>query len=116
MWARNKLWMTGRGVDLLRVEPVTGAIETDRDRRERHRRGGAGDQLVVPARNAEVDERGFSDHGRPQARLQRDRRAVTTLAQASGRVAVHGIATQKGFVWLADNTAGRLYRLPLGGA
>jgi hypothetical protein len=38
---------------------------------------------------------------------------VTTVATASGRVDVHGLAAQDGFLWLADNREGRLYRLRL---
>ena len=36
---------------------------------------------------------------------------VTTVATARGRVDVHGLALGLGSVWLADNTAGFLYRL-----
>jgi hypothetical protein len=37
---------------------------------------------------------------------------VTTVATATGRVDVHGLASGLGSVWLADNTSGFLYRLP----
>ena len=37
---------------------------------------------------------------------------VTTVATARGRVDVHGLAVGLGYVWLADNTSGFLYRLP----
>ena len=38
-WAAGSLWVTGRGTDLLRLDPATGAVTGDgRDRRRRHRR------------------------------------------------------------------------------
>jgi len=36
---------------------------------------------------------------------------VTTVATASGRVDVHGLVARGGFVWIADNSSGVLYRL-----
>ena len=36
---------------------------------------------------------------------------VRTVSTAPGRVDVHGLAAGGGFVWLADNAAGRLHRL-----
>jgi hypothetical protein len=36
---------------------------------------------------------------------------VSTAATARGRVDVHGLTIGSGAVWLADNTAGFLYRL-----
>jgi hypothetical protein len=38
--------------------------------------------------------------------------AVSTAATVRGRVDVHGLAAGFGSVWLADNTAGFIYRLP----
>jgi hypothetical protein len=38
-------------------------------------------------------------------------RSVTTVATASGRLDVHGLAEGGAVVWLADNTNGVLYRL-----
>jgi hypothetical protein len=114
VWAADKLWVTGRGIDLLRVNPADGSIESTIEI------GASGidvavdrDRLVVPARNDETDQRGFPTMDSLR-RISVSTGTVTTLARASGRVDVHGLAAQKGFVWLADNTSGRLYRLPLG--
>jgi hypothetical protein len=115
-WAAGKLWVTGRGVDLLRVNPADGSVEATIEI-------GAsgidvavdGTRLVVPARNEQTDGSGFPTMDALR-RISLSTGAVTTLARASGRVDVHGIAARRGFVWLADNTSGRLYRLPLGGA
>jgi hypothetical protein len=38
--------------------------------------------------------------------------AVSTVAQPTDRVDVHGLVARAGAVWLADNTAGFLYRIP----
>jgi hypothetical protein len=114
-WAQGKLWVTGRGMDLLRIDPADGSIEATIEI------GASGidvavdrDRLVVPTRSEETDQRGFPTLDTLK-RISAPTGAVTTLARASGRVDVHGLAAQKGAVWLADNTSGRLYRLPLGG-
>ena len=38
-WLAGSLWITGRGTDLIQVDPQTGAVKgDDRDRCRRHRR------------------------------------------------------------------------------
>jgi streptogramin lyase len=115
VWASGKLWITGRGMDLARVDPADGKIETTIEV------GASGidlaldrDGLVVPTRSAETDVRGFPTMNAVQ-RVSISTGAVTTLARPIGRVDVHGLVARKGFVWLADNTGGRLYRLSPGG-
>jgi hypothetical protein len=39
---------------------------------------------------------------------------VTTVSRARGRVDVHGLVSDGRAIWLADNTNGRLFRLPAG--
>jgi hypothetical protein len=39
---------------------------------------------------------------------------VTTPATASGRIDVHGLQARGGFVWIADNRSGVLYRVGAG--
>jgi DNA-binding beta-propeller fold protein YncE len=109
--ARGKLWITGRGVDLLKVNPADGKIEATIEI------GASGidlavdrDALIVPTRSAETDVRGFPTMNAVR-RISISSGAVTTLAGTVGRVDVHGLVAQKGVVWLADNTGGRLYRL-----
>ncbi len=107
----GRLWVTGRGVPLLDVDPETGATVRSIDI------GGTGIDVVaaagslwIPTRTAEVDRTGFPT----MAALRRVTAAgvVSTVATAQGRVDVHGLAPGKGSVWLADNTQGRLYRIP----
>jgi hypothetical protein len=38
---------------------------------------------------------------------------ATTVATARGRLDVHGLSPGSGGIWLADNTNGMLYRVPL---
>jgi hypothetical protein len=38
--------------------------------------------------------------------------AVSTVTRPVGRVDVHGLVATAVAVWLADNTNGRLYRVP----
>jgi hypothetical protein len=107
----GSLWLTGRGVQLLQGDPVTGAIRKTIDI------GGTGIDVVaatrslwVPVRTLEVDQTGFPT----MTALRRVTQGgiVSTPATASGRVDVHGLAAGKGAVWLADNTQGVLYRVP----
>ena len=107
----GRLWVTGRGVPLLEVDPETGATVRSIDI------GGTGIDVVasvgslwIPTRTAEVDRTGFPT----MAALRRVTAAgvVSTVATAQGRVDVHGLAAGKGSIWFADNTQGQLYRVP----
>ena len=105
VWLRGRLWITGRGTDLLKVDPQTidiGVSGIDV--------AGEGDSLWVPTRNAAVNQRGFPTMDALK-RVSATSGAVSTVAQAADRVDVHGIAARAGVVWLADNTGGRLYRI-----
>jgi YVTN family beta-propeller protein len=110
-WAADHLWITGRGTDLLEVDPASGAVLRTVDIGA----GGIdvvalGNTLWVPARSAEVDRRGFPT----MAMLRRvDARSGTVTASiaTSGRLDVHGLVVDERGVWLADNTNGVLYRV-----
>ena len=108
--AGGSIWVTGRGVGLLQVDPATGAT------RRSLGIGGTGIDIVsaagalwIPVRTAAVDQRGFPTM--TAVRRVTTGGAVSTAATARGRVDVHGLTTGAGAVWLADNTAGFLYRL-----
>jgi hypothetical protein len=112
VWARGRLWVTGRGTDLLRVNPAHGTVEQTMEIGA----GGIdvavdGDTLVVPARNADVDLRGFPTM-QSLRRVSASSGAVSTIVRATGRVDVHGLVVRAGVIWIADNTSGRLYHLP----
>ena len=108
----GNLWITGRGTDLLKVNPATGAIRGTYDV------GASGIDVVagggalwVPSRSAAVDPTGFPT-------MEALRRVstggkVATVAKAGGRLDVHGLASDGKSLWLADNTSGALYRVPL---
>ena len=107
----RSLWITGRGVSLLEVDPASGAIRGTVDV------DGTGIDVVatdgalwIPVRTAAVDRTGFPTM--TAVRRVTSDGAVTTVATALGRVDVHGLAVGLGSVWLADNTSGVLYRLP----
>jgi streptogramin lyase len=107
----GRLWITGRGVSLLAVDPETGATASSVDL------GGTGidvvataDALWIPVRTAAVDRTGFPTMTALR-RITADG-TVTTAATASGRVDVHGLGAAAGAIWLADNTNGFLYRIP----
>jgi hypothetical protein len=107
----GRLWITGRGVRLLEADPETGQVRREVDI------AGTGIDIVaaagslwVPVRTAAVDRRGFPTMTALR-RVTTDG-AVSTAATVRGRVDVHGLAAGFGSVWLADNTAGFIYRLP----
>ena len=107
----DSVWVTGRGVSLLEVDPASGAVRRTVDI---HGTGidvvATGGALWVPVRTAAVDRMGFPTMTAVR-RVTTDG-AVTTVATARGRVDVHGLAVGMRSVWLADNTNGVLYRLP----
>jgi hypothetical protein len=106
----GSLWITGRGMSLLQVDPDSGATRRSLDI------GGTGIDVVVaagalfvPVRTAAVDRTGFPTMS--SLRRVTPGGEVSTVVTARGRVDVHGLAVGLGSVWLADNTGGRLYRL-----
>jgi YVTN family beta-propeller protein len=110
--AAGHLWVTGRGTDLLEVDPGTGSVLSAVDI-------GAsgidvvahGDTIWVPNRDAATDPRGFPTM---EALRRVDARSggVTATTAASGPLDVHGLFADDRGVWLADNTHGVLYRVP----
>jgi hypothetical protein len=104
------LWITGRGVPLVEIDPASGATRRTVDI------GGTGIDVVsaagalwVPVRTAAVDRAGFPTMTALR-RVTADGK-MKTVATARGRVDVHGLAAGLGSVWIADNTSGLLYRL-----
>jgi hypothetical protein len=112
VWSHGSLWVTGRGTDLLQVDPSTGRVVATVEI-------GAsgidvavdGDDLIVPTRSHAVDASGFPTMDALK-RVSALTREVTIVASPHSRLDVHGIATASGAVWLADNTAGFIYRVP----
>jgi glutamine cyclotransferase len=111
-FSQGSLWVTGRGTDLLRVDPATGAV---RQTIEIGASGidlvAAGDDLWVPTRNAEVDQRGFPTMDSLK-RVSTANGSVTTVSRPTSRLDVNGIVADGAAVWIADNRSGRLYRIP----
>jgi streptogramin lyase len=111
VWLDGALWVTGRGTDLLKLDPVDGSLEaTVEIGASGIDVAAAGGSLWVPTRSAAVDVRGFPTMN-ALVRVSASSRKVSTVARPSGRVDVHGLVVRGGSVWIADNTAGRLYRL-----
>lgn len=110
-WLAGSLWVTGRGTDLLKLDPETGAVQATIEIGA----GGidviaAAGSLWVPARAAAADRRGFPT----MAALRRVDPAtghVRTVARVSRRVDVHGLVPYRNGVLFADNTGGWLYAL-----
>jgi DNA-binding beta-propeller fold protein YncE len=111
-WARGSLWITGRGTDLLQVDPADGTVvRTIEIGASGIDVAAAGANLWVPVRDAATDARGFPTMT-ALVRVSLETRAVTRVATARGRVDVHGLAVRRGAAWLADTTNGVLYRVP----
>jgi streptogramin lyase len=114
VWANGRLWITGRGTDLLKVDPANGSVERTIDiGASGIDIAAAGDSLWVPARSREVDQSGFPTM-EALRRVSISSGSVTTVVRPSGRLDVHGLATSAGAVWLADNRRGYLYRVQAG--
>jgi hypothetical protein len=112
VWLGGSLWITGRGTDLLKVDPRDGAlqrtVEIGASGIDVAASGGA---LWIPTRSEAVDPSGFPTMDAVK-RVSAATGKVAVVARPTARVDVHGIATSNGAVWIADNTNGVLYRLP----
>jgi streptogramin lyase len=113
-FSHGSLWITGRGTDLLKVDPATGAVQRTI---EIGASGidlvAAGDKLWVPTRSDEVDQTGFPTMNALK-RVAMTSGAVSTAARATSRLDVHGLVADGAAIWIADNRRGRLYRVSIG--
>jgi hypothetical protein len=112
VWVAGSLWVTGRGTDLLQVNPADGSV------RRTIEIGGSGidvvsdgDTLWLPTRSADVDRSGFPTMDALK-RVRVPDGTVSTVTRPRGRLDVHGLAVAGGAVWIADNRRGVLYRVP----
>jgi streptogramin lyase len=110
--AAGSLWVTGRGTDLLRLDPSTGAVRATIEIGA----GGidvvaASGSLWVPARAAAADRRGFPTMTALR-RVDPGDNAISTPARARVRIDVHGLVPHGRGVAIADNTGGMLYLVP----
>jgi streptogramin lyase len=111
-WAAGSLWVTGRGTDLLRLDPETGTVQKTIEI------GVGGIDVVsavgglwVPARAAAADQRGFPTMTWLR-RVDPTTGKATTVLRTSRRIDVHGLVAYRRGVLFADNTGGSLYAVP----
>ena len=114
-FSHGSLWVTGRGTDLLKVNPATGSVEQTIEIGA----SGidlvvAGDDLWIPTRSDEVDRSGFPTMDALR-RVSMTTGAVTTAATPTARLDVNGLVANGSAVWIADNRQGWLYSLPTTG-
>jgi sugar lactone lactonase YvrE len=109
--ASGSLWVTGRGTDLLRVDPSTGAVQATIEIGA----GGtdvraAGGSIWVTAPTTDEDLRGnpFLDR---LLRVDPGTNTIVETIRPTGRVVVTGTAVTGSTLWIADNERGRLYRI-----
>jgi DNA-binding beta-propeller fold protein YncE len=112
VWSAASLWVTGRGTDLLRLDPETGAVQATIEIGV----GGidvvaAGGALWVPTRAAAADGRGFPTMTWLR-RIDPASGKVTTPVKTSRRIDVHGLVAYRRGVLFSDNTGGFLYAVP----
>jgi YVTN family beta-propeller protein len=112
VWFHDRLWVTGRGTDLLTVNPAGGKVERTI---EIGASGidlvAAGDDIWIPTRSAATDPSGFPTMDALK-RVSVSSGSVVTVAEPTIRLDVHGLRAANGAIWLADNRSGYLYRVP----
>ena len=111
VYAEGSLWVTGRGTDLLRVDPETGTVQATIEVGA----GGidvqaAAHGIWVAAPTAEEDRRGnpFLDR---LLRVDPASNAIVETLRPTGRIVVNGTASTGDALWIADTAGGRLYRI-----
>lgn len=111
VYADGSLWVTGRGTDLLRVSPETGAVQATWEI-------GAGGidvraavgAIWVAAATDEADRQGNPFLG-SLIRIDPLTNTVSSTVRPTGRIVVNGMASTGSAVWIADTAGGRLYRI-----
>ncbi len=111
VYAEGSLWVTGRGTNLLRVDPNTGAVQSTID-------VGAGaidvaaaaHSIWVAAPTDEADRQGnpFLDR---LLRVDPATTAVVETLRPTAPIVVNGLASTGDALWIADTAGGRLYRI-----
>jgi sugar lactone lactonase YvrE len=107
----GSLWVTGRGTDLLRVDPATGAVQATIDMGA----GAidvqaAGGSIWVVAPTADDDRSGLPVLDRV-LRVDPATNTVVQTIRPTSRIVVDGLASDGEALWIADTATGRLYRL-----
>jgi virginiamycin B lyase len=107
----GSLWVTGRGLDLLRVSPANGAVL---DTTEIGPAGvdvrSDGTNLWVVSYEAAAEPRGDPVAG-AVLRISTDG-SVISSATPTRRLFANGVAAESGRLWVLDSVAGLLVRLP----
>ena len=111
VYAEGSLWVTGRGTDLLRVDPGTGAVQATIEIGA----GGidvqaAAHSIWVAAPTAEEDARGNPILDR-LLRIDPSTNAIVETIRPTGRIVVNGTESTGDALWIADTAGGRIYRL-----
>jgi streptogramin lyase len=107
----GSLWVTGRGTDLLRVDPATGAVQAVVDMGAGAiDLAAAGGSIWVFAPTPDDDRQGLPIVERV-LRVDPATNAVAQTVRTTGRVVLNGLVSDGSAVWLADTSGGRLYRL-----
>jgi sugar lactone lactonase YvrE len=111
VFAEGSLWVTGRGTDLLRVDPSTGAVQATIEIGA----GGidvraAAHSIWVAVPTDDEDRRGnpFLDR---LLRIDPATNAIIETVRPTVRVVVNGTTSTGDALWIADTAVGRLYRV-----
>jgi sugar lactone lactonase YvrE len=106
----GSLWITGRGTDLLRVDPETGAVQQTIEIGAGGINIAAGGGSIWVFAPTEADDRAGLPILDRVLRVDPATKTVAEVIRPTARVAVTGVASDGAHVWLADTAAGRLYR------
>ena len=97
VWSHGSLWITGRGTDLLKVDPGDGSVDaTIEIGASGIDVAAAGDVLWVPTRSAEVDPSGFPTMDALKRVSVDERRGLGRRRGGGTRVDVHGLVAANG--------------------
>jgi len=106
----GSLWITGRGTDLLRVDPETGAVQQTIEIGAGGINIAAGGGSIWVFVATEADDRAGLPILDRVLRVDPATKTVAEVIRPTARVAVTGVTSDGAHVWLADTAAGRLYR------
>jgi hypothetical protein len=112
VWSAGSLWATGRGLDLLRIDPRTGATVATVEI------GAAGIELAVTPGRVWVTAatQAGARRGDPRAAallgVDTGTGEIAASRWATGPLMVDGLTAGGGAVWLADTVHGVLVRSP----
>lgn len=111
VYADGSLWVTGRGTDLLRVNPSTGAVQATIEIGAGGIDVRAAAHSIWVAAPTDADDRQGNPFLDRLLRVDPASNAIVETVRPTRRIVVNGTASTGDALWIADTAAGRLYRV-----